>query len=308
MRETVDEKLHNTLEKRLGESFKLVSDRLESVQQGLGEMQALATGVGDLKKVLSNVKTRGTLGEIQLETLLDQILTPDQYAKNVATKSGSRENVEFAIKLPGKEDKILWLPIDAKFPKEDYERLVDAQEQANPDLVEELGKALEQRIKSEAKDIQNKYIDPPNTTDFGILFLATEGLYAEALRRPGLFESLQREHRVILTGPTTIAALLNSLQMGFRTLAIEKRASEVWNLLGAIKTEFAKFGDLLVKTHKQLAAASNTIEGATRKTRTIERKLRDVQELPVKESAKLLGKVEDFDMEIDTENNSEEQE
>ena len=315
MRETVDEKLHNTLEKRLGESFKLVSDRLESVQQGLGEMQALATGVGDLKKVLTNIKTRGILGEIQLGTLLDQILTPDQYAKNVATKSNSRENVEFAVKLPGKGDKVLWLPIDAKFPKEDYERLVDAQEQANSDLVEELGKVLEQRIKSEAKDIHNKYIDPPNTTDFGILFLATEGLYAEAIRRPGLFEFLQREYNVMLTGPTTIAALLNSLQMGFRTLAIEKRASEVWNLLGAIKTEFSRFGDILVKTHKQLTAASNTIEGATRKTRTIERKLRDVQGLPAKESTKLLasadesdsGEPEESDMDVDNDNNSEDQ-
>jgi len=313
MRETVDEKLHTTLEKRLGESFKLVSDRLESVQQGLGEMQALATGVGDLKKVLSNVKTRGTLGEIQLETLLDQILTPEQYAKNVSVKSGSGENVEFAIKMPGKEDKIVWLPIDAKFPKEDYERLVEAQEQTNVELIEESSKALESRIKSEAKDIRDKYIDPPNTTDFAILFLATEGLYAEALRRPGLFESLQREFRVVLTGPTTISALLNSLQMGFRTLAIEKRASDVWNLLGAIKTEFGKFGSILAKTHKQLTAASNTIEGATRKTRTIERKLRDVQKLPARESTKLLvsadesGSVETEEPDIDNENNSEDQ-
>lgn len=296
MRETVDEKLHDTLEKRLGESFKLVSDRLESVRQGLGEMHALATGVGDLKKVLTNIKTRGTLGEIQLGTLLDQILTPDQYASNVATKSGSRENVEFAVKLPGKDDKIVWLPIDAKFPKEDYERLVDAQEQANLELVEELGKALEGRIKLEAKNIKEKYIDPPNTTDFGILFLATEGLYAEAIRRPGLFESLQRIYRVVLTGPTTIAAFLNSLQMGFRTLAIERRASEVWALLGAVKTEFGKFGDLLIKTHKQLTAASNTIEGVAMKSRTIERKLRDVQKLPVKETDKLLGDVEEIDV------------
>lgn len=308
MRETVDEKLHNTLEKRLGESFKLVSDRLESVQQGLGEMQALATGVGDLKKVLSNVKTRGTLGEIQLGTLLDQILTQEQYAKNVSVKDGSRENVEFAIKMPGKEDKVVWLPIDAKFPKEDYERLVDAQEQTNVELIEELSKALESRIKSEAKDIRDKYIDPPNTTDFAILFLATEGLYAEAIRRPGLFETLQREFRVILTGPTTISALLNSLQMGFRTLVIEKRASEVWNLLGAIKTEFGKFGSILVKTHKQLAAASNTIEGATRKTKTIERKLRDIQELPVKKSKNLLTETAEPDIDIDSEYASEGQE
>ncbi len=303
MRETVDEKLHTTLEKRLGESFKLVSDRLESVQQGLGEMQALATGVGDLKKVLTNVKTRGVLGEIQLETLLDQILTPEQYAKNVATKDGSRENVEFAVKLPGGNDKAIWLPIDAKFPKEDYERLLEAQEQADPGLVEELGRTLEQRIKSEAKDICAKYLDPPNTTDFGVLFLATEGLYAEAIRRPGLFEFLQREYRVILTGPTTVSALLSSLQMGFRTLAIEKRASEVWNLLGAVKTEFGKFGTMLARTHKQLTAATNTIEGATRKTRTIERKLRDVQELPSGDSARLIGKDEEVETEEpDTDN------
>lgn len=308
IRETVEEKLHNTLEKRLGESFKLVSDRLESVQQGLGEMQALAKGVGDLKKVLSNVKTRGTLGEIQLETLLDQILTQEQYAKNVSVKEGSRENVEFAIKMPGKEGKVVWLPIDAKFPKEDYERLVDAQEQTNVELIEELSKALESRIKSEAKDIRDKYIDPPNTTDFGILFLATEGLYAEAIRRPGLFETLHREFRVILTGPTTISALLNSLQMGFRTLAVEKRASEVWNLLGAIKTEFGKFGSILAKTHKQLTAASNTIEGATRKTKTIERKLRDVQKLPVIKSKNLLTEVAESDIDSDSEYAAEDEE
>ncbi|MFH1995581.1 MAG: DNA recombination protein RmuC [Candidatus Omnitrophota bacterium] len=293
MRETVDEKLHTTLEKRLGDSFKLVSERLESVQRGLGDMQSLAAGVGDLKKVLTNVKTRGTLGEIQLETLLAEILTPDQYAKNVATKTDSRENVEFAIKLPGKGSETVWLPVDAKFPKEDYERLVDAQEQSNPELIEEFSKALEQRVKSEAKDIRDKYIDPPHTTDFGVLFLATEGLYAEVVRRPGLFQMLQREYRVIVTGPTTIAAFLNSLQMGFRTLAIEKRASEVWNLLGAIKTEFSKFGDLLEKTRKQLTQAANTIDGASRKTRTIERKLRDVQELPSTETVKMLEDAED---------------
>lgn len=294
IRLTVDEKLHDTLQKRLGESFKLVSDRLESVQQGLGEMQALATGVGDLKKVLSNVKTRGILGEIQLGTLLEQMLTPEQYARNVATKEGSRENVEFAIKLPGKSDAPVWLPVDAKFPREDYERLLEAQERADLQLVEELGKALETRLKAEAKDIRNKYIDPPHTTDFGILFLATEGLFAEALRRPGLFEFLQREYRVMLTGPTTIAALLNSLQMGFRTMAIEKRASEVWNLLGAVKQEFSRFGSLLAKTHKQLQAASNTIEDAARKSRTIERKLRTVQELPAGESARLLPELEEL--------------
>ncbi len=289
MRETVDEKLHSTLEKRLGESFKLVSERLESVQKGLGEMQELATGVGDLKKVLSNVKTRGTLGEIQLGNLLEQILAPEQYERNVATKAGSRESVEYAIKLPGRDDSPVWLPVDAKFPKEDYEKLLAAQERSDAELAETFGRALESKIKSEAKNIRDKYLDPPNTTDFGVLFLATEGLYAEALRRPGLFEILQRDYRVMLAGPTTVSALLNSLQMGFRTLAIEKRASEVWNLLGAVKTEFGKFGDLLSKTQSQLKTVSNTIEGAARKTRTIERKLRDVQALPETDSSRLIG-------------------
>lgn len=288
IRQTVDEKLHETLEKRLGESFKLVSDRLELVHKGLGEMQNLATGVGDLKKVLTNVKTRGTWGEIQLGNLLDQILTPDQFAKNVATKKGSRDMVEFAIKLPGKDGVVTWLPVDAKFPKEDYEKLIEAQEQANPVLVEEASKALEARIKMEAKSIRDKYIDPPNTTDFGILFLPTEGLYAEVLRRPGLWEFLQREYRVTITGPTTIAAFLNSLQMGFRTLVIEKRASEVWNLLSVVKTEFGKFGDILQKTHDKLRQASDSIEDATKKTRTIEQKLKNVQVLPGVEKEKLL--------------------
>ena len=306
MRVTVDEKLHDTLEKRLGESFKLVSERLEKVREGLGEMQALATGVGDLKKVLTNVKTRGTWGEIQLGTLLDQILTPEQYAKNVATKKRSRERVEFAIKLPGKDDDVVWLPIDAKFPKEDYERLLIAQDQADIKQVEECGNALEGRIKSEARSIRDKYISPPDTTDFGIMFLATEGLYAEVIRRPGLCEMLQREYRVIATGPTTIAALLNSLQMGFRTLAIEKRASEVWKVLGAVKTEFGKFGDLLDKTHKQLNAVTNTIEGATKKSRNIERKLKGVQELPVPETVKLLGEADDAELDTDESNINEE--
>ena len=299
IRATVEEKLHDTLEKRLGESFKLVSDRLELVHKGLGEMQTLATGVGDLKKVLTNVKTRGTWGEIQLGTLLDEILTPDQYAKNVATKAGSRENVEFALRLPGKNNMIVWLPIDAKFPKEDYERLIEAEEQANPELVEELGKILENKVKLEAKDIKDKYIDPPHTTDFGILFLPTEGLYAEIIRRPGLCSTLQRDYKILITGPTTIAALLNSLQMGFRTLAIEKRAGEVWNLLGAVKAEFGKFGDLLDRTHKQLATVSNTIEGAARKSRTIERKLKNVQELPVTEQHELLENIKAIDTEED---------
>ena len=290
MRETVDEKLHATLEKRLGESFKLVSDRLEQVHKGLGEMQSLATGVGDLKKVLQNVKTRGTWGEVQLGSLLDQIMTIEQYEKNVATKKGSNDRVEFAIKIPAKDDKIknIWLPIDAKFPLEDFQNLIDAEEKCDLTLIASLGKALELRIKSEAKDIKEKYLDPPYTTDFGILFLPIEGLYAEVLRRPGLADTLQRDFKVIITGPTTIAAILNSLQMGFRTLAIEKRSSDVWATLGAIKTEFATFGDLLDKTHKKLQEASNTIESASRKSRTIERKLNKAQEMPVPESVKEL--------------------
>lgn len=295
MRLTVDEKLTSTLEQRLGESFKLVSERLEMVHKGLGEMQTLASGVGDLKKVLSNVKTRGTWGEIQLGNLLEQVLTPEQYALNVATKHGSNDRVEFAIKLPAKDDKdgIVWLPIDAKFPMEDYERLIDAQENVNLSLIEESGKALENRIKAEAKSIRDKYIDPPHTTDFGILFLPVEGLYAEVLRRPGLCELLQRDYKVVITGPTTIAALLNSLQMGFRTLAIEKRSSEVWNLLSAVKTEFGKFVEVLEKTQKKLQEASNTIETATKKSRTIERKLKNVQTLPVEESVALLAATSD---------------
>jgi len=267
MRATVDEKLSSTLEQRLGESFKLVSERLEAVHKGLGEMQTLASGVGDLKKVLTNVKTRGIWGEIQLGSLLEQILTPDQYSSNVVTKAGSNDRVEYAIRLPARDgrDNIIWLPIDAKFPIEDYERLIAAQDQADLLLIEELGKSLENRIKSEGKTIRDKYIDPPHTTDFGILFLPVEGLYAEVLRRPGLCERLQRECKVIITGPTTLAALLNSLQMGFKTLAIEKRSSEVWNLLGAVKTEFGKFVEILEKTQKKLQEASNTIDTATKK-------------------------------------------
>lgn len=291
MRATVDEKLQATLEQRLGESFKLVSDRLEQVQRGLGEMQTLAAGVGDLKRVLSNVKTRGIWGEIQLGNLLEQIMTPEQYAQNVATKAGSSERVEFAIKLPGHDDQgtSVWLPIDAKFPQEDYQRLLDAQDQANAVLAEEAGKALELRIKSEAKDIHNKYIAPPETTDFALMFLPVEGLYAEVLRRPGLCEGLMRDYRVVVTGPTTLAALLNSLQMGFRTLAIEQRSSEVWALLGAVKTEFGKFGDILDKTRKKLIEASNTIETASRKSRTIERKLKGVEQLPTAVAADMLS-------------------
>lgn len=282
MRETVDEKLHATLEKRLGESFKLVSDRLEMVHKGLGEMQTLATGVGDLKKVLQNVKTRGTWGEVQLGNLLDQILTPEQYAKNVATKKGSNERVEFAIKIPAKDDKIknIWLPIDAKFPMEDYQNLVEAQDKCDPILIEKFSRALETRLKSEAREIKDKYLNPPYTTDFGILFIPVDGLYAEILRRPGLFEQIQRDFKVTVTGPTTISAVLNSLQMGFRTLAIAKSTSEVWTILSAVKNEFTKFGDMLDKTHKKLQEASNTIEQASSKSRTIERKLNKVQELP----------------------------
>lgn len=291
MRETVDEKLHATLEKRLGESFKMVSDRLEMVHKGLGEMQNLAVGVGDLKKVLQNVKTRGTWGEVQLGSLLDQILTPEQYEKNVATKKNSNERVEFAIKIPAKNDEMenIWLPIDAKFPIEDYHNLIEAEDKCDLPLAEKLSKALEMRLKSEARDIRDKYLNPPHTTDFGILFIPIEGLYAEILRRPGLFETIQREFKVTVTGPTTIAAFLNSLQMGFRTLAIEKRSSEVWTILSTVKNEFTKFGDILDKTQKKLQEASNTIERASTKSRTIERQLNKVQELPVsKKQAPLL--------------------
>ena len=283
MRATVDEKLQTTLETRLGESFKQVSERLEQVYKGLGEMRTLATGVGDLKKVLTNVKTRGTWGEIQLGAILEQILSPEQYEANVATKKNSQERVEFAIKLPGQDpsgQNVVWMPIDAKFPQEDYKRLIDAQEAADRNLADKSLKNLETRIKAEAKDIREKYIDPPNTTDFAVMFLPIEGLYAEIIRRPGLCDILKRECRVIVTGPTTLAALLNSLQMGFRTLAIEKRSSEIWQLLGAVKTEFGKFGDILAKTKNKLEEAANTIASAETRTRAIERKLRAVQEVP----------------------------
>ena len=287
MRATVDEKLHATLEKRLGESFKMVSDRLESVHKGLGEMQTLAAGVGDLKKVLTNVKTRGTWGEVQLGNLLEQIMTSSQYEKNVAVKKRSAERVEYAIKLPnGPDDQTpLWLPIDAKFPVEDYQRLIAAREVGEQSAIDAAGKDLITRIKGEAKDIRDKYIAPPETTDFGILYLPTEGLYAEITQRPGLQELLQREYRVMVAGPNTVAALLNSLQMGFRTLAIEKRSSEVWQILGSVKSEFGKFGDLLDKTHKKLQEASNTIESAASKSRTIERRLDKVQDLPATSGA-----------------------
>ncbi|HBO97306.1 MAG TPA: DNA recombination protein RmuC [Candidatus Omnitrophica bacterium] len=280
MRETVDEKLHSTLEKRLGESFKVVSERLEKVHAGLGEMQSLASGVGDLKKVLTNVKTRGTWGEIQLGNLLEQMLTVDQYERNVVTKQGSRDPVEFAIKLPGRDGKVVYIPVDAKFPKEDYDRLLEAQDKNDMAALEESVKAIESRIKLEARKIRDKYIDPPHTTDFAIMYLITEGLYAEVLRRPGLCEFLQREFRVMVAGPTTIAAVLNSLQVGFRTLAVEKRASEIRQLLVAVKNEFGKFGDMLENTKKKLDSASKEIESAATKSRTIERKLSKVQELP----------------------------
>jgi DNA recombination protein RmuC len=300
MRSVVDEKLQSTLEKRLGDSFKQVSDRLEQVYKGLGEMRNLATGVGDLKKVLTNVKTRGTWGEIRLSHILEQILTPDQYEVNVATKKAGRERVEFAIKLPGQgshKEKVVWLPIDSKFPQEDYQRLLDAQEAADKVQAEKSIKNLETRVKAEAKAIRQKYIDPPNTTDFGIMFLPVEGLYAEVLRRPGLCDSLQRDYRIVVTGPTTLAALLNSLQMGFRTLAIEKRSSEVWELLGAVKTQFSKFGEVLAKTKKKLQEASNTIDQAEVRTRVISRKLSKVEELPGADSAKLIEPVTSDDEE-----------
>lgn len=294
MRATVDEKLHQTLEKRLGESFKLVSERLEQVHKGLGEMQTLASGVGDLKRVLTNVKTRGTMGEIQLENILEQTLTHDQYARNVAVSPGGSERVDFAVLLPGKEesDYPLWLPVDAKFPLETYQRLLDAQDAGDLALVAETAKLLEGEIRSEAKSIQEKYLDPPHTTEFAIMFLPIEGLFAEVLRRPGLWEALQRDCHVVVTGPTTITALLNSLQMGFRTLAIQKRSGEVWTLLGAVKTEFGKFGDVLEKTQKKLQEASNTIDSATRRSRAIERRLRTVEAVSSAEPPEMLPEVD----------------
>jgi DNA recombination protein RmuC len=292
MRVVVDEKLQSTLEKRLGDSFKQVSERLEQVYAGLGEMRTLAAGVGDLKKVLTNVKTRGTWGEIRLGQILDQILTPEQYAANVITKPGGSERVEFAIRLPGADagrEEVVWLPIDAKFPQEDYQRLLDAQEAADKELADRSLRSLEVRVKAEAKAIRDKYVDPPHTTDFAILFLPVEGLYAEVLRIPGLCDHLQRDYRVVVTGPTTLAALLNSLQMGFRTLAIERRSSEVWELLSVVKTEFGKFGDTLSKTKKKLQEAANTIDQAEVRTRAIERKLHRVADTPLEKSLKLPG-------------------
>ncbi len=290
MRATVDEKLQSTLERRLGESFKQVSEQLEQVYKGLGELQVLAMGVGDLKKMLTNVKTRGTWGEVQLGAMLEQVLAPEQYAPNVATKNGG-ERVEFAIKLPGRGDddgEIVWLPIDAKFPIEDYHRLIDAQEKADAQLAEVAAKQLENRVKQSARDICEKYLNPPMTTDFAILFLPIEGLFAEVIRRRGLCDYVQREYKVVIAGPTTLWAILNSLQMGFRTLSVQKRSSEVWNLLGAVKTEWSKYGETLEKVQKKLHEASETIEKAQTRTRAIGRKLRDVQDLPANESQSLL--------------------
>jgi DNA recombination protein RmuC len=287
MRATVDEKLHKTLEERLSQSFQIVSERLELVHKGLGEMQSLAVGVGDLKKVLSNVKTRGILGEIQLGSILEELLTTEQYARNVATKKGSRDNVEFAIKLPGKDEagEAVYLPLDSKFPLENYHSLISAYEQGDIAAVESASKLLESAIKKCAKDIRDKYIDPPHTTDFGILFLPVEGLYAEVVRRSGLFETLQRDFKIIIAGPTTLSALLNSLQMGFKTLAIEKRSSEVWKILGAVKTEFEKFGTVLKKAQEKITQASSEIDELVgKRTKQIQRKLKDVHEMPVLES------------------------
>jgi DNA recombination protein RmuC len=301
MRRTVDEKLHATLEQRLGESFKLVSERLEQVHRGLGEMQTLATGVGDLKKVLTNVKTRGTWGEVQLEALLEQIMTPEQYGKNLITKPGSTSRVEFAIRLPGRDDigTPVWLPIDAKFPLEDYQRLVEAQERGDITGIAEAGKALEVRIKAEAKTIREKYIEPPHTTDFAILYLPTEGLHAEVLRRPGLTDTLQRDFKINVAGPTTLAAMLNSLQMGFRTLAIEKRSSEVWTVLGAVKTEFEKFGTALAHTKKKLQEATNSIDTAEKRNRVLTGKLSGVEAMSAPAAALLIdGTVQGVEPEV----------
>jgi DNA recombination protein RmuC len=295
MRQTVDQRLQATLEQRLGESFKIVSESLERVTLGLGEMQQIATSVGDLKRVLTNVKTRGTWSEFQLAALLEQMLTPDQYAANVAPIPSSDERVEFAIKLPGRDtvDKPVWLPIDAKFPVEDYQRLMDAIEQADAQGVIDSGNALDARLRSAAKDIAGKYIAPPHTTDFAILYLPTEGLYAEVLRRPKLAENLQTQYRVVVAGPMTLSALLNSLQMGFRTLVIQQRSSEVWKVLGAVKTEFAKFGDVIAKVKKKLDEASSQIDQTGVRSRAIERSLRSVETLPADEAARLLPEVVD---------------
>ncbi len=289
MRQTVDEKLQSTLEKRLGESFKIVGDQLEAVQRGLGEMQSLATGVGDLKKVLTNVKTRGTWGEYQLGNILEQILTPDQYAKNVKPKESSDEIVEYAVRLPGHDNSSqIWLPIDSKFPQESYIRLKDASEKSDTDAIEKASAELIRTIKKSAKDISDKYIDPPHTTDFAIMFLPTEGLYAEIVRQPGMLDDLQHQ-RIVVAGPTNLSAILSSLSMGFRTLAIENRSSEVRKILSAVKTEFSAFGDVLSKVKTQLDRASGTIDKAGVRTRAMQKKLKDVEELPTEDSTKILG-------------------
>ena len=298
MRQTVDEKLQATLQARLGESFKQVAERLEQVHKGLGEMHSLAQGVGDLKHLLTNVKTRGMFGEAQLGALLEQVLAPEQYAAQVATRTGEKNRVDFAIRLPGRSDdgQPVWLPIDAKFPNEDYERLLDAQGRADAAAAELAARALEARVKLEAKSIADKYLEPPHTTDFAVMFLPTEGLYAEVLRRPGLMELLQREHRVTLAGPTTLLAMLNSLQMGFRTLALEKRSSEVWQVLGAVKTEFGKFGDVLAKVRNQTQTVLNTLDQAQTRTNVMNRALRQVDALPDDQAQSLLPGREEGDL------------
>ena len=296
MRVTVDEKLQGTLNQRLDSSFKLVSERLEQVQRGLGEMQQLATGVGDLKRVLTNVKSRGGWGEVQLENILEQTLTAEQYARNVKLRAEGNEMVDFAVRLPGRGglDGPVWLPLDSKFPHEDYEKLLNAQEQGDLEVVRVAGAQLERAIRIQAKSIGDKYIVPPQTTDFAVMFLPTEGLYAEVIRRPGLVDLLQREHRVVIAGPTTVTALLNSLQMGFRTLAIEQRSSEVWALLGAVKGEFGKFAGILEKAEKQINTVGKSLGDASRKTRTIERRLRGVESLSAEDSRALLGDAADW--------------
>ena len=302
MRETVDEKLQKTLEKRLGESFKQVSERLEMVHKGLGEMQTIASGVGDLKKVLSNVKTRGVLGEYQLENILEQILTPEQYAKNVSTKDGSQGHVEFAVKLPGKDlDRVVWLPIDSKFPIEPYNALNDEYESGDKVSIEKARKALIKAIEAFAKDISDKYIDPPNTTDFAIMFLPVEGLYAEAIRDVGLFNNLRSKYKITITGPTTLSALLNSLQMGFRTLAVQERSSEVWKILEAVKTEFEKFGVQLERVDKQLHTASKSLSDLrVRRSKAMSRKMQDVATLDSTEAERILEISENLDLELDS--------
>ncbi|MDB2415528.1 DNA recombination protein RmuC, partial [Rickettsiales bacterium] len=307
------EKLQSTVEKRFNESFKLISDRLEQVHKGLGEMQSLASGVGDLKKVLTNVKTRGSLGEIQLETILEQYLSPEQYEQNAAVKKGSLERVEFVVKFPGRSDenKPLLLPIDSKFPNEDYQRLLEAYDgTSNLDSkqIDAIVKQFETAVKKNAKEIKSKYLNPPETTDFAIMFVPTEGLYAEIVRRTGLSETLRRDYNVTVVGPTNLVAFLNSLQMGFRTLAVNKYSSEVWELLGAIKTEFGKFGDVLHKTKKKLQEASNAIDSAETRTRVIERKLKDVQELPAPQATALIGESLSIEDEADESSDCEAEE